>query len=219
MAAEPKPDGSGYSGDVIGRLLGLTIRRLQQLAKDGYIQPVGHGRYNLVNSVQGYVRFLKEDARKPVRDSEHSLVAREQREKLRLENMRTRGELLERAWVGETDQLRAATFSAQLDGLPGRVANELAAISEPADVRAKLLDETRIVREAMAKFEEDRAQALREAVDDGGDDLETAEEEDSLAVGRGEPDIPPGKRGTGEVSGEPRALLHSDSGMVRRFEV
>lgn len=44
---------------MIARLLGLTERRLQQLAKDGIIQKSGRGRYPLAGSVRGYINYLQ----------------------------------------------------------------------------------------------------------------------------------------------------------------
>lgn len=48
-----------YGADVIAKLLEITPRRLQQLAKDGYIPKASRGKYSLVGAVQGYVRFLR----------------------------------------------------------------------------------------------------------------------------------------------------------------
>lgn len=43
-------------------LFNITERRVQQLAADGTIRKEGRGRYNLVESVRGYVKFLQEVA-------------------------------------------------------------------------------------------------------------------------------------------------------------
>ena len=43
----------------ISKLLKLTERRVQQLAKDGIIPKAERGKYDLVGSVHGYVDFLK----------------------------------------------------------------------------------------------------------------------------------------------------------------
>ena len=43
----------------ISKLLKLTERRVQQLAKDGIIPKAERGKYDLVSSVHGYVDFLK----------------------------------------------------------------------------------------------------------------------------------------------------------------
>ena len=46
----------------IAKLLKLTERRVQQLAKDGIIPKSERGKYDLVSSVHGYVDFLKAKA-------------------------------------------------------------------------------------------------------------------------------------------------------------
>ena len=46
----------------ISKLLKLTERRVQQLAKDGIIPKAERGKYDLVSSVHGYVDFLKAKA-------------------------------------------------------------------------------------------------------------------------------------------------------------
>jgi len=52
---------------VIARLLDLTERRVQQLAREGIIPPAARsgderGRYDLVGAVRGYVHYLREQA-------------------------------------------------------------------------------------------------------------------------------------------------------------
>lgn len=48
-----------YSVETIAKLLQVTPRRVQQLSKEGYIPKSSRGKYELIGSVQGYIRFLK----------------------------------------------------------------------------------------------------------------------------------------------------------------
>jgi hypothetical protein len=48
-----------YPVGTIAKLLMLTDRRVQQLAKEGVIPKAERGRYDLVPSVQGYIRYLQ----------------------------------------------------------------------------------------------------------------------------------------------------------------
>ena len=48
-----------YSAHVIAELLEITPRRLQQLVAEGWIERPAHGRYYLIESVRGYIRYLK----------------------------------------------------------------------------------------------------------------------------------------------------------------
>lgn len=55
----------------------------------------------------------------------------------------------------------------QMDALGGRMAIELAGINDPAEIRARLMDETRAIRRAMqAQFEYHKAVASGSAEDD-----------------------------------------------------
>lgn len=51
-----------YPGKTIAKLLMLTERRVQQLAKEGVIPRAERGRYELAPCVQAYIRFLQDRA-------------------------------------------------------------------------------------------------------------------------------------------------------------
>lgn len=55
-------DSQTYSIETISKLLMLSERRCQQLVGEGVIPKQGRGQYDLVKSVQGYVKFLRERA-------------------------------------------------------------------------------------------------------------------------------------------------------------
>ena len=56
MAASTQPI------SVIAKLLDLSERRVQQLSRDGVIPKAERGQYDLIGSVRGYVRYLREQA-------------------------------------------------------------------------------------------------------------------------------------------------------------
>ena len=45
---------------VIARLLDLSERRVQQLSREGVIPKAERGQYDLIGSVRGYVRYLRD---------------------------------------------------------------------------------------------------------------------------------------------------------------
>ena len=47
---------------VISRLLDLSERRVQQLSREGVIPKAERGQYDLIGSVRGYVRYLRDQA-------------------------------------------------------------------------------------------------------------------------------------------------------------
>jgi hypothetical protein len=57
----PEPAAGTVSTESLAKLLMLSTDRIRQLARAGHIPRAGHGRFNLVAAVQGYVKFLKDD--------------------------------------------------------------------------------------------------------------------------------------------------------------
>jgi phage terminase Nu1 subunit (DNA packaging protein) len=51
-----------YPVDAIAKLLNLTPRRIRQLVAEGIIPRVERGKYDLIRSVRGYVKYLQERA-------------------------------------------------------------------------------------------------------------------------------------------------------------
>lgn len=114
--------------------------------------------------------------------SQRERLAKEQADKVALENGVKRRELIHVAQVSDVLSTLAADLAARHDALSGRVANELAGISEPAVIRERLLDEARGVRAAVADAVAKLAESLGAATDDGGDP-DAAEEADGGGVG------------------------------------
>lgn len=50
---------STFAGELIAKLLNITERRLQQLAKDGIVPKAARGKYPLAGCVRGYVTYLQ----------------------------------------------------------------------------------------------------------------------------------------------------------------
>jgi hypothetical protein len=50
---------ANYPGRVIARLLNITERRLQQLAREGIVPKAAHGQYPLAAAIRGYVTYLQ----------------------------------------------------------------------------------------------------------------------------------------------------------------
>jgi phage terminase Nu1 subunit (DNA packaging protein) len=67
--------------DFLAKLLGLTQRRIQQMAKDGIIPKDEKGEYPLLASVKGYVAFLQEVSRHKGNDNEELIKNRIRLEK------------------------------------------------------------------------------------------------------------------------------------------
>lgn len=116
--------------------------------------------------------------------SQRDRLAKEQADKLALENARRRGELIFSHQVAESLSKLAAELSARLDAVAGRTASEFAGITDAGTIRRRMLDELRNVRAAFADTTAELADALGADPDDGGDP-EAAPEKDGERVGRG----------------------------------
>ena len=53
---------ASFNIQAIAKLLKLSERRIQQLAKENVIPKAERGKYDLVNSVNGYIDYLKSKA-------------------------------------------------------------------------------------------------------------------------------------------------------------
>jgi len=81
---------------------------------------------------------------------EEARLKMHQADKAEIEALKAKNEVLMIEDVKDTLNDVAVIYGSQLDALGGRLANELAAIEEPAEIRQKLFAEGRRIREATA---------------------------------------------------------------------
>jgi len=125
---------------VIAKLLDLSERRVQQLSREGVIPKATRGHYDLIGSVQGYVRYLRDQAAKaqagaPDYASERARFIRARADLAEMEAEQKRGSLIaatdvEGAWIAVLALLRT-----RLLALPDRLAPQLHAEDSPAGIR------------------------------------------------------------------------------------
>ena len=101
------------SGKSLADILGLTERRIQQLAADGAIKRLGRGKYDLIPSIRGYIEFLKELAKADERKltKENVKIKEMKREEMQgvLVNAEELDFLLEDLFVNIKTRIREAT--------------------------------------------------------------------------------------------------------------
>lgn len=112
---------------VIARLLDLSERRVQQLGREGVIPKAERGQYELVGSVRGYVRYLRDQivrAESGAADlgSERARLTKAKADLAEMDAAVRRSDLLdakdvEEAWIALLARLRT-----RLLGLPDRLA-------------------------------------------------------------------------------------------------
>jgi phage terminase Nu1 subunit (DNA packaging protein) len=141
---------------VIAKLLDLSERRVQQLSREGVIPKATRGQYDLVGSVRGYVRYLRDQAAKaqagaPDYASERARFIRARADLAEMEAAEKRGAVIpaadvEAAWIAVLARLRTRILA-----LPDRLAPLVHAEASPAGVRDTLRGALREALEELAE--------------------------------------------------------------------
>lgn len=137
--------------------------------------------------------------RRSRRISNRDRLADEQADKIGLENARKRGELLRTVDVAEIFQTLAADLVAGHESVPGRVAGELAGMTDPGTIRDRLRDELRAIRRAFVAAA-DRVAELVGRHSDNDSDPDAAAQADVKRVGRRKSNSAARERGAGTVA-------------------
>lgn len=123
------PAGETVTADELASWLGLTANRVHALGRDGVLPRVDGKKYPLQVSVAAYCTHCRSLAKGKSTDTELAAeklrLAREQADKIALQNAAARGEFLNAQtvaaeWRGIITDLRAAVLA-----VPSRVASEL----------------------------------------------------------------------------------------------
>lgn len=100
MSENGEVKGSLYRTEVIAQLFGVSVRRVQQLTQEGIIQTTkvledGHTvrRYDLVPTIQNYIKYLSEKAYGKSGRTDKELELREQKMKADVALKESQGEL------------------------------------------------------------------------------------------------------------------------------
>jgi phage terminase Nu1 subunit (DNA packaging protein) len=103
--------------------------------------------------------------------------------KVELQNGLKSGEVVLVTHIAAVFNELCADLAARLDALPGRLAGELAGITDADRIRQRLLEEHRSIRAGVAEHVEKFTQSLAAAADRAEDDSAPAAAEDAEPVG------------------------------------
>jgi len=144
----------------LAAILGLSETHVGNLVRNGTLKPAGTKPgsraqvFVLADAVAAFVQYKVDDKRAtrhaPVLDMEASLLE-ERHRKLKIANDLAEGLTMLTADVATATDALAHAFRLHLEGQPGRMANELAGISEPALVKERLQDENRRILADIAR--------------------------------------------------------------------
>ena len=155
MAKDGEPT---YGVEVISRLLNLTPRRVQQLAKEGVIPKAGRGKYRLAPTVRGYVVYLQEKLDNPGAEGrinlneERARKTKAEADLAEMEVAKRRGELIDTVDVKEAWQSILTEVRANLlHNVPVRIAAAAKAEDDEAAlkslVKAEIVEALRVISE------------------------------------------------------------------------
>lgn len=105
----------------LAEFLGLTSRRLAQLASDGILKPKKRGYYDLKAATRAYVTFLRERAKGQAAADEKARLVKAQADKHELANAKARGELVSLEAVKAEWAAICVDLRAKMLALPARV--------------------------------------------------------------------------------------------------
>lgn len=120
----------------IAKILMVTDRRIQQLAKEGYIPKTGHGKYELVSAIQGYIAYLKSQLEEVDLDGEYgdltdsdgkhkTRLTKARADKAEIELAEIKGELARTDVILDIVAEEYATVRTNLQGVSSKCANKL----------------------------------------------------------------------------------------------
>ncbi len=185
---------------VIAKLLDLSERRVQQLSREGVIPKATRGQYELIGSVRGYVRYLRDQAIKaqagaPDYAVERARFIRARADLAEMEAQEKRGSVIaagdvEDAWIAVLTLLKT-----RLLALPDQLAPLAFDQSTVGDTRNLIRRSMREVLDDLAEpdidFEATDEPAGIADPEAGGDDgagrFETAAGDDDQRLGGSEP--------------------------------
>ena len=135
---------TSFNIEAIAKLLKLSERRVQQLAKDNIIPKAERGKYDLVSSVHGYIDFLKAKAggdftAEEVLKNKNKLL-KAKAEIAEIEKQKATGELIPKEEVKRTWLELVHKIKQKLLSIPNKVAPVVATVKNISEIKLILQD-------------------------------------------------------------------------------
>jgi len=135
---------TSFNITAISKLLKLTERRVQQLAKDDIIPKAERGKYDLISSVHGYIDFLKAKAggdftAEDVIKNKNKLM-KAKAEIAEIDKKRATGELIPKEEVKSTWLELINKVKQKLLSIPNKIAPIVVAIKNTNEIKLILQD-------------------------------------------------------------------------------
>jgi len=148
----------------VAAVFGVHERTVQRMAKDG-MPVIGRGKYDIRACVQWQITQVSEKERTSGDLNPRDLLAIAQRQRVELEIAQLRNTLIPQDLVGRVFNGVAAMIAGQLEGIGPRMAGELADVDDPALIQARLTEEARAIRSAIAESLKDYGSLIEAELD------------------------------------------------------
>lgn len=157
-------DDTTVSTTELARVLGLSARRIQQMAQDGTVPPATKGRFRLNDSVQRYITFItgnkisedEQKTEKARRMAEVSIKAAKAT-MAKLEASELQGKMHRSEDVRAITEDMANTLRDLLLGLPGRLAVDVTNARSAAEASVIIKEAVHEIMREMSKYQYDPA--------------------------------------------------------------
>jgi hypothetical protein len=136
---------------VVCQLLMLSRQRVDQLVASGHIKKVGRGEYSLVDAVQGYIRFLRDEAHQKTMTAADSRVRDARARDIEVRTAQRLSRLVP-----------LSVYDEMIDGFAGVVRSEFAGL--PATCTRNLIERRIIERETNARLRRIAEYAMAQAI-------------------------------------------------------
>lgn len=154
----------------ISKMFNMTERRVRQLVEEGVIGRVGHGRFNLIDTVSRYITFLKmasegidENDVSESLEYEKWLHEKAKREKAEIELAHIKSEMHQSEEVEKVLNHMVMAFRSKMLSLPTKVALMLVNKNDPKLIEAII---ERDIHEALKEISEYDPSLFVEITDD-----------------------------------------------------
>ena len=147
---------SSFNIQAIAKLLKLSERRIQQLAKEGVIPKAERGKYDLVNSVHGYIDYLKAKAggeftAEEVLKNKNKLL-KAKAELAEIDKMKASGELIPKGEVKKSWLELVHKLKQKLLSIPNKVAPVVVTVKSINEIKLIIQDK---IHEALYEISSD----------------------------------------------------------------
>ena len=171
---------TSFNIEAISKLLKLSERRVQQLAKDNIIPKAERGKYDLVSSVHGYIDFLKAKAGgeftiEEVNKNKNKLI-KAKAELAEIEKMKATSELIPQEEVKSSWLELVHKLKQKLLSIPNKVSPILVNIKNTNEIKLILQDK---IYEALYEIASDDRSVAKD-----NEFNKTATKSDNKPVGR-----------------------------------